>query len=124
MTTWTLFCHFLTTTYLYMDISNPEGGQQSLNVPSLRTKKHFKTCLFLGSLSGFLSVFGIKFVFVFFPNTDSKAFVSRTVCYDVVGLGCTCQEMSSIIAVSIHVRQYARGCGVEKAICGYLPLSL
>ena len=39
-----------------------------------------------------------------FPNTDSKAFVGRTVCYDVVGLGCTCQEMSSIIAVSIHVR--------------------
>ena len=28
MTTWTQFCPFLTTTYLYMDIFNPERGQK------------------------------------------------------------------------------------------------
>ena len=28
MTTWTHFCPFLTTTYLYMDIFNPERGQK------------------------------------------------------------------------------------------------
>ena len=28
MTTWTQFCPFLTTTYLYVDIFNPERGQK------------------------------------------------------------------------------------------------
>ena len=28
MTTWTQFCPFLTTTYLYVDIFNPKRGQK------------------------------------------------------------------------------------------------